>query len=140
MAEHLDRHQLAEIGSFLNELAAFAGYDSTAQWARESGTQRPNVGNARNGKAGISGYNLLRLIRAAAVRAGVSPAEAAVRASARSGDASAVAGLAGPLESLADALALLEQGQREILGRLPASGEAGRTRPGDAPKRTPARS
>lgn len=37
MAEHLDRHQLAEIGSFLNELAAFAGYDSTAQWARGVG-------------------------------------------------------------------------------------------------------
>lgn len=69
MARSLDRKQQRELSAFVNRLAEAAGYESTAEWARDSGYPAPNLSNLRNGKGAIDGYNLLRLITSAAARA-----------------------------------------------------------------------
>lgn len=104
MARALDAQQQGELSAFVNELAALAGYTTTAEWARDSGYPAPNLTNLRNGKGAVDGYNLLRLIRAAAQRAGEDPlrlAASAARPAARSADPSN-AELARRLEEVAD--------------------------------------
>jgi hypothetical protein len=68
MARSLDDRQQAELTAFVNAIAEAAGYETTAEWARDSGYAYPNLTNLRNGKGAVDGYNLFRLIRAAAAR------------------------------------------------------------------------
>lgn len=68
MARKLDDQQRTELAAFLNQVADAAGYTTTAEWARDSGIPASNLSNMRNGKRAVDGYNLLRLMRAAAVR------------------------------------------------------------------------
>ena len=74
MARKLDERQQAELTSFVNTLAELGGYTNTAEWSRDSGYAYPNLTNLTNGKGAIDGFNLLRLIQAAARRATL-PAE-----------------------------------------------------------------
>lgn len=69
MARALDATQQAELSAFVNRLAQIAGYETTAEWARDSGYPASNLSNLRNGRGSVDGYNLLRLVRAAAARA-----------------------------------------------------------------------
>ena len=78
MARSLDARQQKELTDFVNALAERAGFETTAEWARASGYPAPNLSNLRRGKAAIDGYNLLRLIQAAAEQDGASPADVAV--------------------------------------------------------------
>lgn len=73
MARPLDERQQAELTAFVNSLAELAGYTSHAEWARDAGYPAPNLTNLRNAKGAIDGYNLLRLIHAAARRAQLEP-------------------------------------------------------------------
>jgi hypothetical protein len=82
MARSLDEHQQAELSAFVNELAEAAGYTTTAEWARESGYPASNLSELRNGNRSVDGYNLLRLIRAAAARAGSKSGQFAMEKSA----------------------------------------------------------
>lgn len=81
MARSLDAAQRLDLVEFVDELYTAAGYSTLAEWARDSGYPAPNLSNLRNGKGAIDGYNLLRLIRAAAERAGASPSELALKSS-----------------------------------------------------------
>lgn len=77
MARALDEEQQAELTLFVNDLAAAAGYTTTAEWSRDSGYPASNLSNLRNGRGAIDGFNLLRLIRAAAARGNREPQELA---------------------------------------------------------------
>ena len=81
MARGLDKHQKAELADYLDGLYRLGRYTSQAQWAREAGYHQVNLSNAMSRKTddGLDGYSLLRLIRAAAERADVSPETAALR-------------------------------------------------------------
>lgn len=78
MARQLDERQQAELTDFVNALAGAAGYATTAEWARDSGYPPPNLSNLRNGRGAIDGFNLLRLIRAAAARVDLTPEQLAL--------------------------------------------------------------
>jgi hypothetical protein len=78
MARDLDHRQQAELTDFVNRLAQLGGYTTTAEWARQSGYPASNLSNLRNARGGVDGYNLLRLIRAAAERMEIQPEELAV--------------------------------------------------------------
>lgn len=78
MARDLDRRQQADLTAFVNAVADAAGYTTTAEWARESGYPASNLSNLRNGRGGVDGYNLLRLIRAAGSRIQASPEQLAL--------------------------------------------------------------
>jgi hypothetical protein len=80
MARKLDEQQQRLLTDFVNRLAAQAGYTTTAEWARESGYPASNLSNLRNGRGAVDGYNLVRLIRAAAARAAVEPPQLATDA------------------------------------------------------------
>lgn len=86
MAENLDASQRAALSAFVNSIAQAAGYTTTAEWSRDSGYPAPNLSKLRGGKGAVSGYNLLRLIRAAAERGNLSAEQLAV-AAARGTDA-----------------------------------------------------
>lgn len=66
MARKLEAWQQEELTAFVNALADAAGYTKTADWARDSDYPASNLSDLRNAKMGVDGYNLLRLIRAAA--------------------------------------------------------------------------
>lgn len=101
MARRLDKAQQEELTAFVNALAAAAGYEVTAEWSRESGYSYPNLTELRAGKGAVDGYNLLRLIRSAAARAGVEPLALAVETA----EASTLAGSRGWLVHRLDELA-----------------------------------
>lgn len=86
MARQLDNQQQRELTNYVNRLFELAGYSSTAEWARESGYPPSNLSNLRNGVKAVDGYNLLRLIRAAAARIGTDPEDLALQAPARRPD------------------------------------------------------
>lgn len=77
MARKLEPWQQDELTAFVNALADAAGYKTTADWATDSGYPASNLSNLRNANMGVDGYNLLRLIRAAAARSGRTPVELA---------------------------------------------------------------
>jgi hypothetical protein len=108
VARKLDQAQVRELSAFVAELKALGGYEVSAEWARDSGYPAPNLSKLENGVGAIDGYNLLRLIRSSARRAGISPATAAAQASATARGADD-AELVAELEELAD---LLERLQR----------------------------
>lgn len=112
MARPLDAQQQRELTGFVNALYDAAGYSTTAEWARESDYPAPNLSNLRNGKVGIDGYNLLRLIRSAASRAGLSSEALAIGLVQAIGDGPALETIDGRLRELASlvtrALELLE--------------------------------
>lgn len=129
MARSLDARQQEELTAFVNALAAAAGYETTAEWARESGYAYPNLTNLRNGKGAVDGYNLLRLIRAAAARSDLTTEQFALGlAQATAGDGSAES-TARRLDELAgfvaEALELLRESRPAA--RRPRSGD-GRNR------------
>lgn len=113
MARDLDERQLADLSAFVNALAEAAGYATTAEWARESGYPAANLSNLRNGRKGVDGYNLLRLIRAAAARSDLTTEQLALglaRATAADASAESVARRLDELAGLvAEALELLRQ-------------------------------
>lgn len=117
MARQLDERQQAELTAFVNALADAAGYATTAEWARDSGYPPPNLSNLRNGRGAIDGYNLLRLIRAAAARSDATPDQLALglaRATAEEQSEESTARRLDELASLVtEALTLLRQAQRE---------------------------
>lgn len=73
MARKLDDEQQADLTAFVNRLAESAGYTTSAEWSRDSGYPAPNLSKLRNGVGAVDGYNLLRLIRAAASKADRDP-------------------------------------------------------------------
>jgi hypothetical protein len=101
MARKLDDEQQADLSAFVNRLAESAGYKTTAEWSRDSGYPAPNLSNLRNGVGAVDGYNLLRLIRAAAVKAERDPLSLAVE---QVEDA----------RTIADRLAEVEQGLTDL--------------------------
>lgn len=105
MARSLDQNQQRELTTFVNAIAQRAGYETTAEWARDSGYPAPNLSNLRNGRGAIDGYNLLRLIRAAAKRAGVSPADLAETQAAET-------------EELSDRLRAVEEGLTDLASEI----------------------
>lgn len=115
MARGLDDRQQAELTDFVNALYDSAGYKTTAEWARDSGYAYPNLTNLRNGRGAVDGYNLLRLIRAAADRAELGPAQLAVAieraqaAAAQGGDATTELRLEELSTLVAEALGLLRK-------------------------------
>jgi hypothetical protein len=105
MPRKLDQRQQADLSAFVNALFTEAGYTSTAEWARDSGYPAPNLSNLRNRKGAVDGYNLLRLIRAAAERAGQDPVDLAAR-------------LAAGDHDVADRLRAVEEGLTELAGEV----------------------
>lgn len=75
MARGLDAVQKAELAEFLERLLREGGYKTQSQWARDAGYHPVNLSNAlnRSKEDGLDGYSLLKLIRAAAVRAESTP-------------------------------------------------------------------
>lgn len=131
MARPLDDRQQGELSAFVNALAEAAGYTTTAEWARDSGYPPPNLSNLRNGRGAIDGFNLLRLIRAAAARTEMTPDQLALGlARATAGDASEES-IGRRLDELAalvtEALSLLRDDPPAARRRAPAT------------RRTPAR-
>lgn len=136
MARDLDEHQRRELSDFVNQLAEAAGYTTTAEWARDAGYPAPNLGNLRNGKSAVDGYNLLRLMRAASRRiaAGGQGVDAVLitadgepvvaietKAARRSGASTLTSSpdeAPGRLEALAGVVAELAEGQTRILHML----------------------
>lgn len=112
MARKLDGEQQADLTAFVNSLASRAGYETTAEWARDSGYPASNLSNLRNGRGAVDGYNLLRLMRAAAERIAVEPvALAAELASARDGSAGSIVGrLVAVEETMTELASLIRQG------------------------------
>lgn len=104
MSRRLDKPQQHELSAFVNALAETAGYETTAEWARDSGYSYPNLINLRNGKGAVDGFNLLRLIRSAAQRAGLATEDLALKAAA-SGDPDLVANVSARLDELAGLMA-----------------------------------
>lgn len=78
MARPLDLRQQRELTAFVNALYEAAGYTTIAEWARDSDYPASNLSNLRNGKGGVDGYNLLRLIRSAASRTEFDPEQLAI--------------------------------------------------------------
>jgi hypothetical protein len=115
MARQLDPAQQQELTDFVNELFGAAGYKKTADWARDSGYPAPNLSNLRNAKGGVDGYNLLRLIRAAAARTNSTPEVLALDLARVTVDGSP-ASIDGHLRELSD---LVKQalGELELLAR-----------------------
>lgn len=113
MARKLDRQQQAELSDFVNALAEAAGYSTTAEWSRDSGYPPPNLSNLRNGRGAVDGYNLLRLLRAAAARSEMTPEQLALglaRATAEDASEESIARRLDELASLVGrALEALEQ-------------------------------
>jgi hypothetical protein len=118
MARKLDDEQQADLTGFVNRLAESAGYKTTAEWSRDSGYPAPNLSNLRNGNGAVDGYNLLRLIRAAADKAGRDPLTLAVEQ-------------AEDARTIADRLAEVEKGITE-LASLIRQGLQAREAPGSA--------
>ena len=116
MARQLDERQQAELTAFVNALADAAGYATTAEWARESGYPPPNLSNLRNGRGAIDGYNLLRLVRAAAARSDLTPEQLALGLARATAEESSEESTARRLDELAglvtEALSLLREAQR----------------------------
>lgn len=131
MAENLDASQRAALSAFVNGIAQAAGYTTTAEWSRDSGYPAPNLSKLRGGKGAVSGYNLLRLIRAGAARTEMTPEQLALGlARATAEDASE--------ESIGrrlDELAALVTEALKLLRDAPSAAE----RPAPAARRTPAR-
>lgn len=82
VARQLDQAQLGELTEFVAALKQLGGYAVSAEWARDAGYPAPNLSRVENGVAAIDGYNLLRLIRASAARAGLTASETAAAAAA----------------------------------------------------------
>lgn len=116
MARSLDERQQAELTAFVNAIAEAAGYETTAEWARDSGYAYPNLTNLRNGKGAVDGFNLLRLIRAAAARADLTTEQLALglaQATAEDGSKESIGRRLDELSGLVqESLRLLHEAQR----------------------------
>jgi hypothetical protein len=125
MARDLDPQQQADLTGFVNALAEIAGYTTTAEWARESGYPASNLSNLRNARGGVDGYNLLRLIRAAAARAEAPPEHLSASLARALGTAGADDSVADRLDELAglvtEALELLRDSQTAAQQRTPGA-------------------
>lgn len=135
MARDLDERQQAELSDFVNALADAAGYTTTAEWAREAGYPASNLSNLRNGRRAVDGYNLLRLIRAAASRSELTTEQLAVglaRATEADESAESIGRRLDELSKLVqESLELLHEAQRLRSGdqqRKPAARRAPRKR------------
>lgn len=109
MARKLDKEQQADLTAFVNDLASHAGYETTAEWARDSGYPAPNLSNLRNARGAVDGYNLLRLIRAAAERSGADPVTLAEEQAATPG---------GSREQIVERLQAVENGMTELASEV----------------------
>lgn len=129
MARPLDDRQQADLSAFVNALAEAAGYQTTAEWSRESGYPAPNLSNLRNGRGAVDGYNLLRLIRAAGARVEVDPVALALAttqaAAADTADGLVAQRLGELAKGVAEALILLRAIQQPGRGgrRKPTTGQ-----------------
>lgn len=130
MARPLDERQQAELTAFVNALGELGGYTSHAEWARDSGYPAPNLSELRGGKKAVDGYNLLRLIRAAAARAEAAPDDLAVAIAQalEAGESSDL--IARRLEELAAAV----QEALILLRAIQQPARAGRRTPGRGPE------
>lgn len=111
MAASRSDHQLAEIGLFVKALYEIGGYATWKEFADEAKISTGQVSEFQTGTAEPSGYNLLRLIQVAALRADAAAATVAVQASGRTPLEDIRAGVASILESQAELLAALEEGR-----------------------------
>lgn len=119
MARQLDQRQLDELAAFANELFELAGYKTTAEWARESGYGYPNLVNLRNGKRAVDGYNLLRLMRAAAARVDRTATDLGVQTAAN--QAASLAAIQRHLEQVGEMVVESLENQRTVLRLLTAA-------------------
>jgi hypothetical protein len=132
MARPLDDRQQRELSEFVNALATAAGYTTTAEWARDSGYPPPNLSNLRNGRGAVDGYNLLRLIRAAAARSDLTTDQLALglaQATAREATEESVQARLDELtELVTEALRLLHEAQNGARRQMPAAARSGSTK------------
>lgn len=77
MARQLDESEMQEIAAFVQALYRLAGYTRRKAFAEDARYHATNLSDVMNGRAGIEGLSLLRLIQAAAKKAGLSPEETA---------------------------------------------------------------
>lgn len=102
MARSLDAHQKQELAAFVKALFDAAGYKTIAQWANESDYPASNLSDLRNAKVGVDGYNLLKLIRAAALRLNSTPEDLAAQILRATDDRSFAASVDHRLAQLSD--------------------------------------
>lgn len=126
MARHLSEPQASTLAAFVRALYRAGEFVSWAEFAREAGYPATNLSDVQLGKAGIDGLNLLRLIEAAARRAGRESTSLALEASAaeQPQPSHAPLSLEAHLEGIAATLRDLATGQELILGRLPPAAAA----------------
>lgn len=80
MAKRLSDPQRQEVAAFLLALYKLGGYGTQKEMADDAGYHPVNLSDVMNGKSGIEGHNLIKIIHASARRAGLAPEEAAVEA------------------------------------------------------------
>lgn len=68
MAANGDKDDLTDLAEFVRKIRDRANFPSDVAWAREARYHAPNISKLLAGKAGISGVNLVSLIKAAAER------------------------------------------------------------------------
>src|SRR4051794_27941851 len=130
MGRSLDDKQQQELTAFVNAIATAAGYETSAEWARDSGYAYPNLTKLRAGRGAVDGFNLLRLLRAAASRSDLTTDQLALglaRATAPDAEAESVhARLDELTELVTEALELLRQAAEP---EAPPQSEAQRQKP-----------
>jgi hypothetical protein len=130
MARGLDANQKAELVEFLEDLYRLGGYTKQKTWADEASYYAPNLSKAlnRSESDGIDGYTLLKLMRAAAKRAGISPVEAARRSAGAEGSQQLPRDrLEEVADLVAEGLARVEAGIADVARRLPPEEHQDRT-------------
>lgn len=133
MARLLDQKQKEELVGFLDELYRLGGYTTQKQWADDANYPPPNLSNALNRKRpdGVDGYTLLKLMRAAAVRAGTTPGTVARRSATAGRDDETSRRLRAVEEGLTELASLVRlgldaQGVLESAQPQPETSRAGR--------------
>lgn len=81
MARPLSDPQRQEVATFIRALYRLGGYATQKEFADDAGYHPVSMSDAMNGKAGVDGLNLIRMIKAAASRAGADPVDAAISVS-----------------------------------------------------------
>lgn len=119
MAASRSPSQLAEIGAFIQRLYELGGYGTWKEFADDAKLSAPQLSDFQRGTVEPSGYNLFRLIQAAAARAGTDDATLALRLGATP---------ASLLEGIREGVSSLLLGQAEILQSIDEAQRRERTR------------
>lgn len=127
MAAKRSPAQLRELSAFIETLYKTAGYGTWAEFADDARVHRVSISNWKNGTTGIDGYNLFRLIRAAAAaQVETTPedlAAAVARALTTAGEESIIVARLDELAGgVAEALRLLREARPEAPGGQQSQG------------------